>query len=135
MGNLGIGTPLTLEDWDQWGRNVATVLNLMPSSGQYLIEDFRYAGGPPALMKEVASHLDLDALTVTGRTVRENIESAENFNPDVIRPVTQPLTASGGIAVLRGNLAPDGAIIKPSAATPELMQHRGRAVVFDTIEE
>jgi len=129
-----IGTALTLEDWDQWGREVPTILNLMPA-GKYLMEDFCYAGGLPALMKEVASHLDLDALTVTGRTVGENITSAENFNPDVIRPVTQALVPNGGIAVLRGNLSPDGAIIKPSAATPALMQHRGRAVVFDTIED
>ncbi len=86
-------------------------------------------------MKEVAPALDLDALTVTGRTLGENIAPAENFNEEVIRPVTRPLTPNGGIAVLRGNLAPDGAIIKPSAASPELMRHRGRAVVFDTIED
>ena len=129
-----IGTPLTLEDWDRWGQDMPTVLDLMPS-GRFLMEDFCYAGGLPALMKEVASELDLGALTVTGRTVGENIAPAENFDPEVIRPVTRPLTPNGGIAVLRGNLAPDGAIIKPSAASPELMRHRGRAVVFDTIED
>lgn len=129
-----IGTALSLEDWDRWGQDVPTLLNLMPS-GRYLMEDFCYAGGLPALMKEIQGLLDLDALTVTGTTVRDNIATAENFNTDVIRPLSAPLTAQGGIAVLRGNLAPDGAIIKPSAASPALLRHRGRAVVFDTIED
>jgi L-arabonate dehydrase len=127
------GTPLSLDDWDQFGRGVPTILNLMPS-GRYLMEDFYYAGGLPVVMKEIADLLDLDALTVTGNSVGTNIDGAENFNQDVILSRDQPLTASGGIAVLRGNLAPNGAIIKPSAATPALMQHRGRAVVFETID-
>ncbi|EWY38560.1 dihydroxy-acid dehydratase [Skermanella stibiiresistens SB22] len=129
-----VGTEFTLDDWDRWGQGVPTILNLMPS-GRYLMEDFCYAGGLPALMKEIAGLLKLDAPTVSGRTVGENIEAAENFNPDVIRPMAQALVAEGGIAVLKGNLAPDGAIIKPSAASPHLMRHEGRAVVFDTIED
>jgi len=106
----------------------------MPS-GRFLMEDFCYAGGLPALMKEVAPALDLDALTVTGRTLGENIAPAENFNEEVIRPVARPLTPNGGIAVLRGNLAPDGAVLKPSTATPALLHHRGRAVVFNDIDD
>jgi dihydroxy-acid dehydratase len=128
-----IGTDLTLDDWDNLGRDVPTILNLMPS-GTYLMEDFCYAGGLPAVMKEIADLLHLDALTVTGQSVGANIEGVENYNDDVILPRDKALTASGGIAVLRGNLAPGGAIIKPSAATPALMQHRGRAVVFETID-
>lgn len=126
-------TKLTLEDWDHFGRDIPTILNLMPA-GEYLMEDFCYAGGLPAVMKEIAASLDLDALTVTGKTMGENIADAENYNQDVILPVDKALTPQGGIAVLRGNLAPDGAILKPSAASPHLMQHRGRAVVFEDIE-
>ncbi|HEV7255239.1 MAG TPA: IlvD/Edd family dehydratase [Mesorhizobium sp.] len=129
-----VGVELTLDDWDSYGRDVPTILNLMPS-GRYLMEDFCYAGGLPALMKEVAELLDLDALTVTGRTVGENIAIAVNHNPDVIRPKEKALVAHGGIAVLRGNLAPSGAILKPSAASPHLMRHRGRAVVFRSVED
>jgi len=129
-----IGTPLSLDDWDHFGRDVPTILDLMPS-GRFLMEDFCYAGGLPALMQEIADLLDLDALTVTGRSVGENIAGARNFDPEVIRPRDKALTAQGGIAVLRGNLAPDGAIIKPSAASPALMQHRGRAVVFEDIDD
>lgn len=128
-----IGTDLSLDDWDRFGRDVPTILNLMPS-GKYLMEDFYYAGGLPVVMKEIADFLELDALTVTGQGVGANIAGAENYNDDVILPLDRALTASGGIAVLRGNLAPNGAIIKPSAATPALMQHRGRAVVFETID-
>jgi L-arabonate dehydrase len=128
-----IGTDLTIDDWDTLGREVPTIVNLMPS-GQYLMEDFCYAGGIPATMKEVSDLLDLDALTVTGRTVGESIADVENYNPDVIRPRSQALVRHGGIAVLRGNLAPNGAIVKPSAASPHLMRHRGRAVVFHSIE-
>ncbi len=127
------GTELSLDDWDKFGRDVPTILNLMPS-GQFLMEEFCYAGGLPAVMKEIADLLDLDALTVTGKTVGENIAGAENFNDEVILPRDKALTAQGGIAVLRGNLAPNGAILKPSAASPDLMRHRGRAVVFEDIE-
>ena len=128
-----IGTELTLEDWDRYGRDIPTILNLMPS-GKFLMEEFCYAGGLPAVMKEIADLLDLDALTVTGKTVGDNIAGAENFNEEVILPRDKALTQQGGIAVLRGNLAPNGAILKPSAASPELMRHRGRAVVFENIE-
>jgi dihydroxy-acid dehydratase len=105
----------------------------MPS-GKYLMEDFYYAGGLPVVMKELGDLLHLDHVTVTGKTVAENIADAECFNRDVIFPLGQPFKPQGGIAVLRGNLAPNGAIIKPSAASPELMRHRGRAVVFENIE-
>ncbi len=128
-----VGTELTLEDWDRFGRDIPTILNLMPS-GKFLMEDFCYAGGLPAVMKEIADLLNLDNPTVTGKSVGENIADAENYNPDVIRPRAGALTQQGGIAVLKGNLAPQGAILKPSAATPALMQHRGRAVVFETID-
>ncbi|RUX72509.1 dihydroxy-acid dehydratase [Mesorhizobium sp. M7A.F.Ca.US.006.04.2.1] len=129
-----VGTELTLDDWDRYGRDVPTILDLMPS-GRFLMEDFCYAGGIPAVMKEIGDLLDLDVLTVTGKTVRDNIRDAENYNPEVIRPRDKALTPNGGIAVLRGNLAPDGAIIKPSAASPALMKHRGRAVVFEDIDD
>lgn len=128
-----VGTELTLEDWDRFGRDIPTILNLMPS-GKFLMEDFCYAGGLPAVMKEIADLLDLANPTVTGKSVGENIADAENYNPDVILPRAGALTQQGGIAVLKGNLAPQGAILKPSAATPALMQHRGRAVVFETID-
>jgi L-arabonate dehydrase len=131
-----IGTPLTLDDWDAWGRDIPTIVDLQPS-GRFLMEEFCYAGGLPVVMKALAEagKLEGDAPTVTGRTAWENVKDAENFDPEVIRAWDNPLTAQGGIAVLRGNLAPDGAVIKPSAATPALMQHRGRAVVFDTIDD
>jgi dihydroxy-acid dehydratase len=128
-----MGTELSLDDWDRFGRDIPTILNLMPS-GKFLMEEFCYAGGLPAVMKEVSDLLDLDALTVTGKTVGKNIAGAENFNDEVILPRAKALTKQGGIAVLRGNLAPDGAILKPSAASPELMRHRGRAVVFENVE-
>ncbi|QOF73027.1 dihydroxy-acid dehydratase [Aminobacter sp. SR38] len=128
-----IGTELTLEDWDHYGRDIPTILNLMPS-GKFLMEEFCYAGGLPVVMKELTDLLDLDALTVTGKTVGDNIAGAENFNQEVILPRDKAVTQQGGIAVLRGNLVPNGAILKPSAASPELMRHRGRAVVFENIE-
>jgi L-arabonate dehydrase len=131
-----VGIDLSLDDWDRLGRDVPTIVNLQPS-GQFLMEDFYYAGGLPAVMRKLAEadKLNRDVLTVTGRPVWDGIANAANWNEDVIRPLDNPLTASGGIAVLRGNLAPDGAIIKPSAASAHLMTHRGRAVVFETIEE
>lgn len=133
-GRLGI--ELSLDDWDKWGRDVPTIVDLMPS-GRFLMEDFCYAGGLPVVMKALGEHglLNKDALTVNGRTMWDNVKDAENFNQEVIRPFDKPLTKSGGIAVLRGNLVPGGAILKPSAATPALMQHRGRAVVFESIED
>ncbi len=129
-----LGVELQLDDWDRLGRNVPCLVNLMPS-GKYLMEDFYYAGGVPAVIRELGDLIHRDALTVNGRTIGENTADAPCFNRDVIRPVDDPLTAQGGIAVLRGNICPQGAVIKPSAATLELMKHRGRAVVFETIED
>jgi dihydroxyacid dehydratase/phosphogluconate dehydratase len=130
-----IGISLKLEDWDGLGRNVPTLVNLMPS-GKFLMEDFYYAGGLPAVLRMLGTQglLHRDALTVNGRTIWENCQEAPNWNEEVIRPFDRPLVEHGGIAVLRGNLAPDGAVLKPSAASPGLMNHRGRAVVFETIE-
>ena len=129
-----MGVDISLDDWDEHGANVPTLLNLMPS-GDYLMEDFYYAGGLPALMKRIESHLHGDAMTVSGATVRENIADAECYNDDVIRPLDKALRDSGGIAVMRGNLAPQGAIIKPSAASDELMSHTGRALVFEDLDD
>jgi L-arabonate dehydrase len=131
-----IGVPLSLDDWDEFGRGIPTIVDLQPS-GRFLMEEFYYAGGLPVVMKALAEsgQLERDAVTVTGQTVWENVKHAENFGPEVIRSFADALTPEGGIAVLRGNLAPDGAVLKPSAATPRLMRHRGRAVVFDTIED
>jgi L-arabonate dehydrase len=131
-GRLGID--FKLEDWDELGRDVPCLVNLMPS-GKYLMEDFYYAGGLPVVMRELGELIHREALTVNGRTVGENIANAACYNRDVIKPFDEPLTAKGGIAVLRGNLCPAGAVIKPSAASPQLMKHRGRAVVFENIEE
>ena len=130
-----VGVPLSLDDWDALGRDVPTIADLRPS-GRYLMEDFHYAGGLPALLRTMGEHglLHRDAATVNGRTIWENVQDAPLWNPEVIRPLDRALTAHGGIAVLRGNLAPDGAVIKPSAASPHLLRHRGRAVVFDSIE-
>lgn len=131
-----IGVPLTLEDWDQFGRNVPTILNLQPS-GEYLMEEFYDAGGLPAVIRAVGE-MDLlhrDALTVSGVSLWDTVKDAPNHNPNVILPKEKALTASGGIAVLHGNLAPKGAVLKPSAASPHLLTHRGRAVVFESIED
>jgi dihydroxy-acid dehydratase len=131
-----LGLDLSLDDWDQWGREVPTIVDLMPS-GRFLMEDFCYAGGLPVVMKALAEHglLNKDVVTINGKTAWDNVKDAQNYNQEVIRPWNNPLTAHGGIAVLRGNLAPNGAILKPSAATPALMQHRGRAVVFEDIND
>ena len=131
-----IGVDLNLDDWDRLGRSIPTLVNLMPS-GQFLMEDFAYAGGLQAVVRQLlaARLLDGELLTVNGKSIKENASNAEVFNADVIRPVTAPMTANGGIAVLRGNLAPNGAVLKPSAATAELMQHTGRVVVFDSIDD
>jgi L-arabonate dehydrase len=131
-----IGVELTLDDWDRAGRDVHCLVNLMPS-GQYLMEDFYYAGGLPAVLRELGEHglLHRDALTVNGNSIWENNRNAPCHNVNVIFPFAKPFKENTGICVLRGNLCPDGAIIKPSAATPALMQHRGRAVVFEDIED
>ena len=129
-----LGVPLTLDDWDRLGRTMPCVVNLMPS-GEFLMEDFYYAGGLPVVIREIGAWLRKDALTVNGRTLWDNSKDAVNYDERVITPVARPFKPHGGIAVLRGNLAPDGAVLKPSAATPELLQHRGRAVVFDDIDD
>ncbi len=130
-----VGVDLVLDDFDRLGRETPTLVNLMPS-GQYLMEDFFYAGGLPAVIRALAEHglLHQDALTVNGKTIWENCREAPNWNTEVIRSWDRPLVANGGIAVLRGNLAPGGAVIKPSAASPHLMRHRGRAIAFENIE-
>ena len=131
-----VGINLTLDDWDLCGRNVPTIVNLQPS-GKYLMEEFFYSGGLPVVLKRLgdAGLLHKDALTVSGNPIWDEVCDVKCWNDDVIRTVDKPLTDQGGIAVLRGNLAPNGAVIKPSAATKELMKHRGRAVVFENIDD
>jgi len=131
-----VGIDLTLDDWDRCGRDVPTIVNLMPS-GKYLMEEFFYAGGLPVVLKRLgeAGLLHRDALTVSGEAIWDEVKDVVNWNEDVILPADKALTSSGGIVVLRGNLAPKGAVLKPSAASPHLMQHTGRAVVFESIEE
>ncbi|HET9080278.1 MAG TPA: IlvD/Edd family dehydratase [Trebonia sp.] len=129
-----LGVPLGLDDFDTLIRDVPTLVNLQPS-GKYLMEDFCYAGGLPAVMRELGGLLHAGALTVTGETAGENVRDAPVWNRDVIMPMDQPFQAAGtGTAVLRGNLAPDGAVIKQSAASAHLLKHRGRALVFDSPE-
>jgi dihydroxy-acid dehydratase len=129
-----IGVELTLDDWDRLGRNMPCLVNLMPS-GKYLMEDFHYAGGLPVVIREIGKYIHQDALTVNGHTIWDNVKDAVNYNPEVITPLSKPFKPQGGIAVLRGNLAPLGAVLKPSAATPKLMKHKGRAVVFEDIDD
>ncbi len=129
-----LGVPLSIDDFDRLASELPCLVNLQPS-GKYLMEDFCYAGGLPVVMKEISAHLHLDLVTANGQTVRDNIADAENFNTDVIMPLATPFKDKAGIAVLRGNLAPRGAVIKPSAATPALMTHTGRAVVFESSED
>jgi L-arabonate dehydrase len=131
-----MGVPLELEDWTRLGRNVPTIVDLMPS-GRYLMEDFYYAGGLPAVLRRMGENGLLphpQALTVNGTTLWDNVKDAPNYNDEVIRPVARALIDDGGIRVLRGNLAPRGAVLKPSAASPHLLKHRGRAVVFENLE-
>jgi L-arabonate dehydrase len=129
-----IGVELAIEDFDRLASELPCLVNLQPS-GKFLMEDFCYAGGLPVVMKEISQHLHLDAVTANGKTVGENIADAQNYNTEVIQPLASPFKDKAGIAVLRGNLAPRGAVIKPSAATPALMVHKGRAVVFENIED
>jgi len=129
-----VGVPLQLEDFDRLGSEVPLLVNLLPS-GKYLMEDFYYAGGLPVVLKEVAPLLHRDAMTVNGKTIGENTQEAQCHNTDVIAPLDSPIQEKAGIAVLRGNLAENGAVIKPSAATAELMEHRGKAVVFENIDD
>lgn len=131
-----IGVDLDLEDWQQYGRHVPTIVNLQPS-GQYLMEEFFYAGGLPPVLRALGEHdlLNRDCLTANGKPIWDNVKDSPCYNEDVIRPFDKALVQSGGLCILRGNLAPRGAVLKPSAATPALMKHRGRAVVFDNIED
>ncbi len=131
-----IGVDLKLEDFDALGSHIPLLLNLRPS-GEYLMEDFFYAGGLPVILNELRGVMHMDALTVTGKTHAENItrRGTANWNPAVIKTYAEPLKEAAGTAVLRGNLAENGCVIKPSAATDALLVHRGRAVVFETIED
>ena len=131
-----VGVPLGLNDFDRLGSEMPCLVNLQPS-GSYLMEDFFYAGGVPAVLRELgeADALDREALTVNGQTIWKNVSEAPCWNRDVIHRFAEPFKQTAGIAVLRGNLAPDGAVIKLSAASPQLLRHRGRAVVFETIED
>jgi dihydroxy-acid dehydratase len=131
-GRLGID--LTVDDFDRVGSHVPLLVDLLPA-GRFLMDDFHRAGGLLAVLREVRDLLDPTALTVTGRPLVEHLDDAPIWDPEVIRPRSAPLIAEGGIAVLRGNLAPDGALIKPAAASAHLLRHRGRAVVFDSIED
>ena len=125
------GCPIGLDDFDAASRRVPVIANIRPSGDTYLMEDFYYAGGLQALLNRIASHLDLGAMTVNGRTLGENIGAAQVYNDDVIRPLANPLYAEGALAVLRGNIAPDGCVIKPSACSPKYLHHTGPALVFD----
>jgi len=129
-----LGVDIGLDDWDRLGKDMPCLVNLMPS-GEHLMEDFYYAGGLPAVLREIGDHLHKDAVTANGKTIWENVQDAECYNRDVIFAMDKPFKPNGGIAVLRGNMTPDGAILKPSAATPELMVHTGRAVVFEDIDD
>jgi len=129
-----IGVKLSLDDWDRLGRDMPCLVDLMPS-GKYLMEDFYYAGGLPVVIREIGKFLHKQALTVNGRTLWDNCKDAVNYNQKVITPSAKPFKPQGGIAVLRGNLAPNGCVLKPSAATPKLMKHKGRAVVFESIDD
>jgi dihydroxy-acid dehydratase len=129
-----IGVELNLEDFDKIGSPIPLLVNLKPS-GKYLMEDFYYAGGLPVVIKELKKHLHTSSITVNGKSIGDNNINPACYNQDVIATIDNPLQESAGIAVLTGNLCEDGAIIKPSAATPALMKHRGRAVVFETMED
>jgi len=131
-----VGVDLSLDDWDKLGQEIATIVNLMPS-GKYLMEEFFYAGGLPVVIKHLAEagKLHKNSITVSGESIWNEVKDVRNWNPDVILPVEKALTQKGGIVVLKGNLAPQGAVLKPSAASAHLLQHRGRAVVFEDIDD
>jgi dihydroxy-acid dehydratase len=128
------GVPLSLDRFDALSRTTPVIANLRPA-GEFLMEDFHDAGGVPALLARIKHLLHLDALTATGRTLGENIAGAEVIDERVIRPVDAPLSRAGGTFVLRGNLAPHGCVIKPTAADPRLLKHSGRAIVFDSFPD
>jgi dihydroxy-acid dehydratase len=129
-----IGVDLTLDDIDTVGSKIPLLVNLMPS-GSYLMEDFYYAGGLPVVIKEIANHLRSNSVSVNGSSIITNSVKARNWNPEVIYPANKPMIDEGGITVVKGNICKDGAVIKVSAASPHLLKHRGRAVVFETIED
>jgi dihydroxy-acid dehydratase len=129
-----VGVPLTLDDFDRVGHDLPLLVNIQPS-GKFLMEDFYYAGGVPAVVRELADVIHRDAFTVNGKTIGENTADAPCWNREVIHERANPIRERAGLAVVRGNLAPNGAVIKPSAATPSLLKHRGRAVVFESIED
>jgi dihydroxy-acid dehydratase len=129
-----LGVPLSLEDFDHIGSHIPLLVNLQPS-GKYLMEDFHRAGGLSAVFKQLESRLNPHAKTVTGRSIIESIGAGEIYDSSVISTIDEPLKKEAGIAVLRGNLAPEGAVIKPAAASPSLLKHSGPAVVFDSIED
>ncbi|MBO9537570.1 IlvD/Edd family dehydratase [Herbaspirillum sp.] len=129
-----IGIKLDLKDWDDIGQKLPCLLDLQPS-GKFLMEDFYYAGGLPAVIRQLESVIDKSALTANGNTLWDNCKDAPNWNEEVIRSFDKPFKEAAGIAILKGNLAPDGAVIKPSAATPALLKHRGRAVVFENSDD
>ena len=129
------GVPLTLDDLDALGRDTPLIANVRPSGKDYLMEDFFYAGGLRALMKQMEGRLETSCLTVTGRSLGENLEGATVYNDDVIRPLDNPVYREGSLAVLRGNLAPSGAVIKPAACDPKFHVHQGPALVFDSYAE
>jgi dihydroxy-acid dehydratase len=132
-GRVGIDLPL--KDFDTLASDVPVLVNLMPS-GKYLMEDFYYAGGLPAVMNELGNMIHRDHVTVTGKSVAENIAGIKNWNEDVITPVSKPFqNPGGGTVVLYGSLAPNGAVLKVSAASPHLLKHRGKALVFSQIED
>lgn len=129
------GVALTLDDLDALGRITPLIANVRPSGKDYLMEDFYYAGGLRALMKQIEDRLDTSCITVTGKSLGENLEGATVYNDDVIRPISNPVYKEGSLAVLRGNLCPDGAVIKPAACDPKYYQHEGPALVFDSYPE
>jgi L-arabonate dehydrase len=129
-----IGVDLTIDDFDKYSSNIPLLANLQPS-GQYFMEDLYYAGGLPAVMKEMENHLHTELITVSGKSIKENHEKVVCYNRDIVAEVEKPFNPISGIVVLKGNICPDGAVLKPSAATPALMKHKGRAVVFEDIED
>jgi dihydroxy-acid dehydratase len=129
-----IGIELSLDDFDRLSAQIPLLTNLQPS-GEHFVEDLFYAGGLPAVIRELENFIHTDALTVNGHTIGENCADAQCYDPAVIASITKPFKPESGIAVLRGNLCPNGAVLKPSAATPALMQHTGRAVVFENIDD
>ena len=131
----GAACAVGLDDFDAASRKIPVIANIRPSGDTYLMEDFYYAGGMPALIKTLSDHLHLDAMTVNGQTLGENVATAQVHNADVIRSLDRPLYAEGALAVLKGNIAPAGAVIKPSACAPHLRQHTGPAMVFDSYPE